>query len=339
MKKPEEDIIKIVDTKITESAQVAADLIKAQAKIAENKLNNLALIAENKIAAAAVNAAEIVKLQTLLAENKINATALSAASTAADLIKAQALSAASTAADLIKAQALIAEDKITSSSLLAADKLNATALVASEKILAAALVAENKMRVVHKRTTIGFIILGIISLLTIVKIVTMDIKDNKRGTTIISTLVDIKKDVEKLTNSDSIMNIQLQHYPATDPIKIITKVTSSYSERINPISKLKEFHYGIDYAAKAGTPVYATGDGVIEEAKIKGGFGKTVKIDHENSYKSLYGHLSKILVKQGEAIKRGDTLGFVGSSGYSTGNHLHYEIYYGYIPVNPIIFK
>lgn len=193
---------------------------------------------------------------------------------------------------------------------------------------------------VKKPTNLNFITQLIIIILLIITgvVITKMVKAQDKMIYVI-TAMNIK--VNKLSDNDSIMNYQLQHYPASYPIKIgdITKISSLYTERIDPISGEKRFHYGIDYSAKFNTPVYATADGLVEEIdKSYVGYGNMVKLNHLNKYESLYAHLSKISVLKGQYIKRGDILGFVGSTGKSTGNHLHYEIFYGYKPMNPELF-
>lgn len=249
------------------------------------------------------------------------------------------LAAALLAEEKLISAADLASDKIISNAKLAEDKIIFTANIAEDKIISAAVIAEAKVKVGNITTKYLFILIGIILIFLSIKIFKMDNDDRKKDGIILATLIDIQNKTTKLANSDSTMNIQLQHYPAALPLAVntISRITSVYSERI--INGQKTFHYGIDYAALAGTPVYATGDGVVESAGVVGGFGKTVKIDHGNKYESLYGHLSKISIKNGDAVKRGDILGLVGSTGNSTGNHLHYEIYYGYKPVNPNEFR
>ncbi len=111
---------------------------------------------------------------------------------------------------------------------------------------------------------------------------------------------------------------------------------SGFGVRIHPIFKVAKMHQGIDFAARTGTPIYATGDGQVVRAKSSSGFGKNVVLDHGYGYKSLYGHMSKILVKPGQKVKKGEKIGLVGSTGRSTAPHLHYEIHYKGKPINPI---
>ncbi|MFB6343122.1 peptidoglycan DD-metalloendopeptidase family protein [Saccharicrinis sp. FJH62] len=103
---------------------------------------------------------------------------------------------------------------------------------------------------------------------------------------------------------------------------------SGYGYRIHPITKEKAFHYGIDFAAKTGTPVVATANGVVTRVVfLKKTYGKLVEIDHRNSYVTRYAQLNDFAVKEGDQVKKGDVIGYVGQSGLSTGPHLHYEVF------------
>jgi murein DD-endopeptidase MepM/ murein hydrolase activator NlpD len=128
--------------------------------------------------------------------------------------------------------------------------------------------------------------------------------------------------------------------PAIQPIsnKQLTRLTSGFGIRIHPIYKVGQFHPGIDFAAPHGTPIYATGDGEIDKASYEGGYGNHVVIDHGFGYKTLYGHMSEIKVKPGQKIKRGECIGYVGSTGFSTAPHVHYEVIYKGEQVNPVYF-
>jgi murein DD-endopeptidase MepM/ murein hydrolase activator NlpD len=113
------------------------------------------------------------------------------------------------------------------------------------------------------------------------------------------------------------------------------RITGSFGERIDPFSGEGAFHRGIDISGDIGTRIIAPADGVIQFADIMNGYGRTVMIDHGNGISTLYGHLSGFAVSAGEEIHRGDTLGYVGQSGRSTGPHLHYEVRIFNTPVNP----
>lgn len=114
-------------------------------------------------------------------------------------------------------------------------------------------------------------------------------------------------------------------------------VTSGFGWRTHPIYKTLEFHPGMDFSAEQGTPIYATGDGYVERAdNLAQGYGNHVVINHDFGYRSLYGHMSRIAVKVGASIKRGQLIGYVGSTGLSTAPHIHYEVIKNGAKVNPI---
>lgn len=112
-------------------------------------------------------------------------------------------------------------------------------------------------------------------------------------------------------------------------------ITSGFGYRSSPFTGLKEFHKGIDIANRKGTPVIATGDGLVAFAGRKGFLGNMLVIDHGHGMVTRYAHLSKISVKRGAKVHRGDTVGAIGASGRSTGPHLHYEVLLNGVPVNP----
>ncbi|WP_334056598.1 M23 family metallopeptidase [Polaribacter sp. P097] len=115
-------------------------------------------------------------------------------------------------------------------------------------------------------------------------------------------------------------------------------VASGYKMRMHPILKINKFHKGMDFTAPKGTPVYASGNGKIYRAQRSSTFGKVIYIDHGYGYKTIYAHLSKMVVKRGETIKRGDLIGYVGNTGLSVAPHLHYEVHKNDVALNPINF-
>ncbi|PKP36142.1 MAG: peptidase M23 [Bacteroidetes bacterium HGW-Bacteroidetes-15] len=116
-----------------------------------------------------------------------------------------------------------------------------------------------------------------------------------------------------------------------------TRIVSGFGYRIHPVFKILRMHTGIDFTGRKGTPIYATGNGVvIKPSTGMSGYGLTVVIDHGYNYKSLYAHCSKIIAKPGQKVKRGDIIAYVGSSGLSVGPHCHYEIIKNGVKVNPI---
>jgi len=112
-------------------------------------------------------------------------------------------------------------------------------------------------------------------------------------------------------------------------------VTSSYGERIDPFNGEGAFHTGVEISTAFGTPIIAPADGVVRETNFINGYGRTIILDHGHSITTLYGHLSGFAVGEGESVHRGDVIGYVGSSGRSTGSHLHYEVRIHDTPVNP----
>ncbi len=113
-------------------------------------------------------------------------------------------------------------------------------------------------------------------------------------------------------------------------------ISSGFGWRINPISGGKEFHEGIDIATQSGNPIVAPSNGIVSFAGRDDGYGLAVIIDHGYGITTLYGHMSKIEVKAGEIVKRGQAIGLVGDTGFSTGPHLHYQVMINGIPVNPM---
>jgi murein DD-endopeptidase MepM/ murein hydrolase activator NlpD len=113
------------------------------------------------------------------------------------------------------------------------------------------------------------------------------------------------------------------------------RITGSFGERIDPFSGEGAFHRGIDISSDIGSKIIAPADGVVEFCDLMNGYGRAVMIDHGNGISTLYGHLSGFAVSPGQLIHRGDTLGYVGQSGRSTGPHLHYEVRILNTPVNP----
>ncbi len=113
-------------------------------------------------------------------------------------------------------------------------------------------------------------------------------------------------------------------------------MASGYGYRVDPIYGTAKFHEGMDFASNIGTPVYATGNGIVKFAKWHSGYGNLIEIDHGFNYVTRYAHLSEISVATGQQVKRGDLIGKVGNTGKSTGPHLHYEVRLRGIPQNPV---
>lgn len=112
-------------------------------------------------------------------------------------------------------------------------------------------------------------------------------------------------------------------------------LTSGYGSRSDPFNGKRAKHSGVDIAAKTGTPVYATGDGYIGRSRWAGGYGNLVEINHGGGYQTRFGHLSQRLVTEGQYVRRGTLIGRIGSTGRSTGPHLHYEVRVNGLAVDP----
>ncbi|MDM8553022.1 M23 family metallopeptidase [Desulfobacterales bacterium HSG2] len=125
----------------------------------------------------------------------------------------------------------------------------------------------------------------------------------------------------------------LAHTPAIRPVRGL--ITSSFGTRISPFTGQKEFHKGLDIANRKGTSVVAAADGTVTFADEKGNWGKLITINHGHGIATNYAHLNKFLKKPGDTVKRGDVIGEIGSTGRTTGPHLHYEVRLNGTPVNP----
>ena len=129
--------------------------------------------------------------------------------------------------------------------------------------------------------------------------------------------------------------------PAIQPVRNenLKRVASGFGYRIDPFTKVRKMHNGMDFTANTGAPIYATGDGVVERAdNTASGYGNHIVIRHGFGYESLYAHLSKYNCRPGQRVKRGDVIGYVGSTGRSEGPHCHYEVHKDGKVVNPLNF-
>ena len=143
----------------------------------------------------------------------------------------------------------------------------------------------------------------------------------------------------KLIAEIGMNNERLNHTPAIQPISNydLSRTSSGFGMRMHPIYKVKKFHYGMDFVARVGTPIYATANGTIIVASNSFyGYGKYIKINHDYDYYTAYGHMNELNVKNGDVVKRGDIIGTVGNTGLSTGPHLHYEVILRNKHVDPI---
>ena len=159
----------------------------------------------------------------------------------------------------------------------------------------------------------------------------------------------LEKDLKRISRN---VNLELNSYKSIyekvqDNIERINSIpsvrpvqggylNSTFGYRNDPIDNVRRFHHGQDITVKSGTPVIAPANGVVKRAYYAGGFGNHIKIDHGSGYTTLFAHLSKINVKHGQEIKRGEVIGYTGNTGRSTAPHLHYEIHYNGEPQNPL---
>ncbi len=146
-----------------------------------------------------------------------------------------------------------------------------------------------------------------------------------------------EKKLKELHAKYTAYNVELDYTPTIYPLVVKGYITSYYGYRRDPITGRQDtFHDGIDIAVRAGTPVRATASGTVTIARNVGTYGLLVEIKHGNyGYSTRYAHNSKILVKPGQTVKKGDLIAYVGSTGKSTGPHLHYEVRYKNKTVNP----
>jgi murein DD-endopeptidase MepM/ murein hydrolase activator NlpD len=136
----------------------------------------------------------------------------------------------------------------------------------------------------------------------------------------------------------NLYRIAAQKAPFANPVKAAFRFTSKFGPRRDPKTGGRRMHKGVDFAARSGTPLYSTADGVVTHASWSSGYGRLVKIQHEFGIETRYAHMSKLRAKVGQRVSRGDHIGDMGASGRVTGVHLHYEIRVGGKAVNPMIY-
>ncbi|MBK9464247.1 MAG: M23 family metallopeptidase [Chitinophagaceae bacterium] len=174
------------------------------------------------------------------------------------------------------------------------------------------------------------------------------IQDHQLAASITNTLNNLKSRIAAQKKSyeqveDLVKNKEqlLSHTPAIQPVsnKDLSRIASGFGSRIDPVYKTVKFHYGLDFAAPQGTPIYATADGTVTTAGSTGnGYGNHVIINHGYGYETLYGHMVRVKARNGQVIKRGEVIGWVGSTGKSTGPHCHYEVHKYGDKIDPIYF-
>jgi murein DD-endopeptidase MepM/ murein hydrolase activator NlpD len=149
------------------------------------------------------------------------------------------------------------------------------------------------------------------------------------------------KSYDNIASLIKTQDVKLASLPAIQPVsnKQLNRIASGYGMRIDPVYGTPKMHKGLDFTAPQGTPIYATGNGVVKVAGSTGnGFGNHVVINHGYGYETLYGHMYRIKARQGQRIKRGEVIGWVGSTGKSTGPHCHYEVHINGREVDPVYF-
>lgn len=153
----------------------------------------------------------------------------------------------------------------------------------------------------------------------------------------IKELIDNSKDLQPIGKIIDILIREgiFTELPLSPPLKGDFRISSPYGYRIHPLSGEKKFHSGVDLAVELATPVYSAGSGTIIFAGRKGGYGRCVIVQHSYGYTSIYAHLSAYYTQKGEKVQQGQVIGFVGSTGKSTGNHLHFEIRKNNRAINP----
>ncbi|TXD82797.1 M23 family metallopeptidase [Subsaximicrobium wynnwilliamsii] len=167
------------------------------------------------------------------------------------------------------------------------------------------------------------------------------IESNKRLDLLQKAIVVQSKSLDEIAVLAADKEKFLSSIPAIQPVKNedLKRMASGYGYRTDPFTKVRKFHFGMDFTAPRGTPIYATGDGEVIRADNRStGYGNHIRIDHGYGYQSLYGHLFKYNVKANQKVKRGDLIGFVGSTGRSEAPHLHYEVFKDGERINPINF-
>ncbi|MEO9021816.1 MAG: M23 family metallopeptidase, partial [Ginsengibacter sp.] len=145
-------------------------------------------------------------------------------------------------------------------------------------------------------------------------------------------------DIEKLIQNQT---EKLASIPAIQPVsnRDLNRIASGFGYRIDPVYGTPKMHKGLDFAAPQGTPIYATGDGRVKMAGFdESGYGNHVIINNGYGYETLFGHMVRVKVHAGEKVKRGEVIGWVGSTGKSTGPHCHYEVHVNGREVDPVYF-
>lgn len=167
------------------------------------------------------------------------------------------------------------------------------------------------------------------------------VNTTKRVDVLSKQLVVQSKSLDEILKLAKSKEKLLAAIPAIQPVRNenLKRMASGFGYRSDPFTKARKFHEGMDFTAKTGTPIFASGDGVVVRAdNTASGFGNHIVIRHGFGYETLYGHLSKYKARVGQRVKRGDIIGYVGSTGRSEAPHLHYEVHKNGEVVNPLNF-
>jgi murein DD-endopeptidase MepM/ murein hydrolase activator NlpD len=145
---------------------------------------------------------------------------------------------------------------------------------------------------------------------------------------------------DEIVETEKAKEVMWAARPAIQPIhnKELTRLHTTYGQRYHPVLGIWRPHKALDFTAPVGTPIYATGDGVVQRANFSKSYGNVIYLDHGYGYKTRYAHLSKFNITKGKRVKRGDIIGYVGNTGLSQAAHLHYEVLYKDSQINPIDF-
>jgi len=175
-----------------------------------------------------------------------------------------------------------------------------------------------------------------------------NIKDHMLFASVMSTVNNLQsriaaqqksyQEVDKLVQQKESL---LAHTPAIQPVsnKDLNRIASGFGYRIDPVYKTVKMHAGLDFSAPQGTPIYATADGTVTTSgNLGNGYGNHVVINHGYGYETLYGHMVRVKARNGQQVKRGEVIGWVGSTGKSTGPHCHYEVHKNGNKIDPIYF-
>ncbi|MCB1042213.1 MAG: M23 family metallopeptidase [Acidobacteria bacterium] len=213
---------------------------------------------------------------------------------------------------------------------------------ANERYLAATMEIETKLRFFDEKTTRLATMVGVTSDAHVTGgLGGATYFDNELGRYLRTDLslmeqhsTVVEQRLEELDEAFKVQSELLSNTPSLLPAR--GWLVSGFSYRVDPFTRKRSWHNGLDISCAHGTPIYAPADGVVTETGFHGGFGNLLEINHGSEIVTKYGHLSKFNVSKGQRIKRGDLIGYVGSTGRSTGPHLHYEIHQGDKAIDPL---